>query len=517
MEIYSGSIFVFISTVKGYFMDENRINEELLKRIKVLEKENELLRAENKKLISAVQNSPAAIVISDKRGNIEYANTRFGEITGYSPEEVFGKNSKILKSGYHENKFYKQLWKTIFSGEVWRGEFYNRKKSGEFYWEQAHIAPIKDTAGEITHFVAVKFDITEKKESEEYLKTIIRAIPELVIVMDQEGRYIDVMTSDKEMNYPAQKKYEGMRIHDVLPDSIADSLLGFISKTIESGEKQTMEYELISPSGVVWFEARSAPLDMTVSGKRCIVIATRNITDRKKTEHQLKELNATKDKFFSIIAHDLKNPFGAILTFSGILSETIAQNELKEASQISKLINSSAFLTYALLENLLHWARSQTGKLEFNPKKMSLYICVRETIDLLESQALGKQVILTNHIPENIEVIADNNLLKTIVRNLMSNAIKYTSPAGKVEIEAFKTDGFVQIRISDTGIGIPPGVLVKLFQIESKYSTPGTSQERGTGLGLILCKEFVEKHGGKIWVESEEGKGSRFTFTLPAP
>lgn len=487
----------------------------LQKRIQLLEQENEQLRAENAKFFSAVENSPATIVISDRQGNIEYANPGFTEITGYTPQEVLGQHTRILKSGEHDGEFYKNLWGTIVSGKVWRGEFYNRKKNGEYYWEQAHIAPIKNNKGEITHFVAIKFDISRKKESEQYLNTIINAIPDLIFVVDQEGTFIDVMASDAILLRLAQQQLKGKSLNKIFPDAVASHLLELVHKTITHNTKQVLEYEIDSPSGPQWFEGRSAPLGIMVGGKKCTVVAARDITYRKKTEQALKELNATKDKFFTILAHDLKNPFGAILTFSGMLPESITNRDLEEAIQISKLINSSAHHTYNLLENLLDWARSQTGKLVYHPERMRLDELVNNTIGLLESQALGKQVLLVNKIPEGTDVYADPNMLKTIIRNLVSNAIKFTGPAGKVKVQAAQMDNFMEIVVSDTGVGILPEVQEKIFQLDSKFISKGTAEETGTGLGLILCREFVEKHGGKIWVESEVGKGSRFKFTLP--
>lgn len=490
--------------------------DSLVQQIQLLKQENEALKAENQKFISAVENSPATIVISDLKGIIEYANQGFTEITGYTISEVIGKPTSIVKSGHHDRPFYATLWKTIKSGNVWRGEFYNRKKNGEYYWEQAHIAPIKNSSGDISNFVAIKFDITKKKESENYLNSILRAIPELIFVVDQAGWFHDILSSDEVLLRLAQQQMRDKCLSEVFPQDIAKNLMQLVHKTIEENSVQIIEYKMKSEdSKVQWFEGRSAPLGIEVAGKKCAVIVARDITSRKKTEQELKELNATKDKFFTILAHDLKNPFSAILSFSGMLSESISNNEREEALQISKIINTSAHNTYNLLENLLDWARSQTGKLVYKPQDIHLHDLVSGTVSLLESQAIGKQVLLVNRVPEQIAVYADNNLLKTIIRNLVSNAIKFTGAGGKVLISAEKTDGCVEITVFDTGVGIHPDELKKLFNLDSKYISRGTSQETGTGLGLLLCKEFVERQGGTIWVESEPGKGSRFKFTVP--
>jgi len=326
---------------------------------------------------------------------------------------------------------------------------------------------------------------------------------------------MDVFIADESIMQQVKDKYLGKLLREVLPIPLANKLMQFISGTISTNSKQTIEYEIETDSGMGWFEGTSAVLDIKINDKKCIILAARDITERKKNEQELFQLNATKDKFFTIMAHDLRNPFGAILSFSEMLSESLEQNGVSEAVQIAKHIHSSAELTFDLLENLLQWARSQTGRIVFKPQKFILYELIGKTVDLLSSQAISKEVILVHLIPKNMVVFADLNLTKTVLRNLISNAIKYTPAAGKVKLTATENDDFVQINVSDSGVGIPPDGLKKLFRIDSKYSTEGTNKEKGTGLGLILCKEFVELNGGKIWVKSEAGKGSEFSFTLP--
>jgi signal transduction histidine kinase len=235
------------------------------------------------------------------------------------------------------------------------------------------------------------------------------------------------------------------------------------------------------------------------------------------SEIQLGELNATKDKFFSIIAHDLKSPFNSMLGFSEILNENFDEYDTQKQKKFISLIYQELQGTYKLLENLLYWSRSQRGTIDFKPKKLNLYLLVSETTELLIQLAKNKSINLINQIPKNINVEADRDMLLTIIRNLISNAIKFTPKGGEISMKATQTkdDKFVQILVTDNGVGISKETQSKLFDIGENTSTKGTENESGTGLGLILCKEFVEKHGGKIWVESELGKGSNFKFTLP--
>jgi two-component system, sensor histidine kinase and response regulator len=232
--------------------------------------------------------------------------------------------------------------------------------------------------------------------------------------------------------------------------------------------------------------------------------------------NELHSLNLSKDKFFSIIAHDLKNPFSTIIGFSEILKDDIRSGHQEGIEEFATLINTSAVQTFKLLENLLEWAKAQRGKLTFNPELIDLNALLNEEIKTLSEMAKPKNISLGRSIPENIKIVADQNMIKTVIRNLISNAIKFTHRNGKVQVMVVAEKQHIIISVADTGIGMTDDIIAKIFRIDSDLSTPGTDNEKGTGLGLFLCKEFVEKHNGKIWAESESGKGSTFTFTLPS-
>ena len=229
----------------------------------------------------------------------------------------------------------------------------------------------------------------------------------------------------------------------------------------------------------------------------------------------LQELNATKDKFFSIIAHDLKNPFNTLLILSELLKNELKKYSPEDIEKYAQRIYQASERGYTLLENLLEWSRSQTGRMIFHPQNTNLKEIITESIGVLESHAKNKQITIHSEISADMLIFVDKNSVKTVIRNLLSNAVKYTERGGKVTIRAKDAEAWLEITISDTGVGIKEEHLADLFRIDSYHATVGTAQERGTGLGLILCKEFVEKHGGKIWVESKVGNGSHFTFTLP--
>ncbi|MBK9501580.1 MAG: hybrid sensor histidine kinase/response regulator [Leptospiraceae bacterium] len=235
----------------------------------------------------------------------------------------------------------------------------------------------------------------------------------------------------------------------------------------------------------------------------------------RKTNEQLKELNATKDKFFSIIAHDLKNPFNTLLGFSKLLFENAPNYTTDQIQQYAQIMNHTAKQSYALLENLMQWAKSQTEKIKIIPRNSSMNELLSITIPIINGSALKKNITIESNISTEDIVYADNSLTATILRNLLTNAIKFTHANGKITVSTQKKDIFLEVSITDTGVGIEPMNIDKLFRIDSKVTSHGTDNEEGTGLGLILCKEFVEKQGGTIWAISEVGKGSTFTFTLP--
>jgi len=235
----------------------------------------------------------------------------------------------------------------------------------------------------------------------------------------------------------------------------------------------------------------------------------------KESEIKLRELNATKDKFFSIIGHDLKSPFNSIIGFSNLLVEQIKNKDIEGIDEYANIVLKSSNNAMDLLLNLMEWSRSQTGRMEFNPEYFDLVSCINKIILLYVDIAGQKSITIKNILPHKASVFADNAMISTVLRNLISNAIKFTIPGGKIIVSAMEKQNEIIFSVSDNGVGISKNSIEKLFRIDQSYSTTGTNEETGTGLGLILCKEFVEKHNGKIWVESEEKKGSTFYFTLP--
>lgn len=231
--------------------------------------------------------------------------------------------------------------------------------------------------------------------------------------------------------------------------------------------------------------------------------------------NELMDVVATNAKFISLIAHDLRGPFHSILGALELLRHSMRHNKITDVEGYIDIASNSANRTLNLLDDLLTWTISQNKEKSFNPARINLLDLVREELDLVGMSGIQKQINLNTFIPGNLFVNADIHMVKTIIRNLIGNAIKFTNPGGEIAINAVESDPFIEISIKDNGVGISYETQKKLFQIGAFQSSPGTNSEKGTGLGLLICKEFVEMHAGNIEIESEPGKGCETKFTLP--
>jgi len=264
----------------------------------------------------------------------------------------------------------------------------------------------------------------------------------------------------------------------------------------------------------------------------------RDITSRKKAEEklqeynkELEELNASKDKFFSVIAHDLKSPFQGLLGFTDLLLDDFDILDKDEIKKYVLNIRNASHNTYSLLENLLEWSRMQSGRMQFKLTRFDISEEISEVLDILNSNAIRKGISLEKHVESGLIVEADQNMIHSVIQNLVSNAIKFSNQRGRVIVsteilplaELHKTHqcscnrSCIKVSVKDEGIGIHPDALQRIFSLSDHYTIPGTANEPGTGLGLILCKEMVERHGGELTVNSKPGAGSTFSFTLPLP
>jgi len=355
------------------------------------------------------------------------------------------------------------------------------------------------------------------RSHEKELHAIFASMEDLIIVFDNNGKYLKIAPTNETLLVKTSKELLGKTVHEIFSKQEADFFLSAITECLKTKKRVTIDYPLLINAQSYWFQARIAYLT-----EMSVIFVAHDNTQKKKAEEsliqsekELRQLNATKDKLFSIVAHDLRSPFQPILSFSEILSseiETLDQNEIKNFAKDIHNVSQNVFL---LIENLLEWAKTQTENIQFKPTDLNLMNVVNDGFNYLRENATQKQIILKNEIAPSMMVTADALMLRSVFQNLISNAIKFTHSGGIVTVKAFEKDSFIEISVEDSGVGISEERIQRMFQIEHTTSTKGTNHEKGTGLGLILSKEFVEKHGGQIRVESELNKGSRFIISLP--
>lgn len=367
-----------------------------------------------------------------------------------------------------------------------------------------------------------KTELFNERESWKDINAIINSLGDSIFVKDDQSRLLLVNDAFCEIFGLSRAEIIGKTLAEDVPLDERESFLKIDRQVLADGLENINEESLTVRGRETIFISTRKSRFIDSNGKKFVVGVIRDITDRKKIEQalieseaQFRELNATKDILFSIIGHDLRGPFGNILVLSELLIEAVKDKDPVESEQYLGMINSTAKNSLSLLDNLLSWAKSQTGQLNFKSEKINISSSIQEVLELSNANAKTKNISLNLIKSDEIEVDCDEEIFKTILRNLISNAIKFTKPGGNIDVFVIPKQNQVEITISDNGIGINEETCKKLFSISSNLSSLGTANEIGSGFGLFLCKEFVKKLGGRIWVESEEGKGSDFKFTLP--
>lgn len=493
---------------------------------------------ENKLLRTAVEQNAVVVVMTDAKGVINYVNKKFSDVTGYTFQEAVGLKPSVLKSGHHNDLFYSNLWRTITAGNSWKGEFLNKKKNGELYWENALITPVKDLKGVVTHFIAIKEDITVQKHIEKELmrrtnmyRELVRQLPKTAVFLyDLNHKYLLVegpLLSDLGVQ---SIDYEGKE-----PGVIINSP-GVVTRLHEMMSNTFLghsDFEELHINNRI-YDLQAIPVRESFEEIDLGMMVLRDITDERgaslkivESEALLRELNATKDKFFNILAHDLKNPFNIILGYADLLTGEFEVLDDKSKKEYIRQISIGADSAYRLLNNLLEWARAQTGSIHFEQQPVQLLIPLRNSMQVVEPQAQAKGIKIDVNIDQDHWIFADINMVKTVFRNLLTNAVKFSNPntivavyseilePGHPDIQMDANSRFVKITVEDQGVGIEFKDLQRLFKVGEKVRTDGTAKETGTGLGLLLCHEFVQRNQGRIWVTSKPGSGSKFMFILP--
>jgi PAS domain S-box-containing protein len=366
--------------------------------------------------------------------------------------------------------------------------------------------------------------IAEEKllKSELLNSTLIKHLPLRIFVKDPESKYIlcnDVYSRDLSID---PKEIVGKNDFDFFQRELAEKYRADDQKVISEGIQKEDEEKYSIANQQRWTHVIKVPYRDSNDNIIGVLGIFEDITERKLRQEEiilkndlLQTMNAEKDKFFSIIAHDLRSPLSAFVSTTQMLSEEIQTMNIEEIKKVAMNLSASAKNIYSLLENLLEWSMFRRDGLDFVPERLNLAQKVKECLDILNEYAINKDILISVSVPDNLEILVDKHMFDTILRNLVSNAIKFAPHGANVLISALlKENRTIEVKVTDTGIGMSPEILSKLFLLDQQICRKGTNGEPSTGLGLMLCKEFIEKNGGRISVESEVGKGSIFSFTI---
>jgi two-component system, cell cycle sensor histidine kinase PleC len=556
------AILKITSEVMGHALGRTQFRQALLY-------ERDLLQA-------LMDNIPDTIYFKDIDSRFTRINKAQAKILGVnSTDDAIGKTDFDFFNTEHAQITFDDEQKVLRKGEAVVGKLEYFKTDGKWRWMSATKVPIHDKQGNIGGLVGVSHDITEQKLIEDKLRSRERFLSHLNEItnlslntigsqdlfnllaihmhslLSSDISFITLLDSDTNKIVPVagsgvdEKIWRGMNYgsnHLTMTESVlkegkvlvAEDVYNspYISAAVASHfpSKSLLGLPLIAygkKMGAVLigfrkphhFTDEEIELGTMAAHQIALVVArTRMLEQLVSNEKELRKLNAEKDKLFTVIAHDLRSPFTSFLGLTELMTDETIELSMDEMREFAESIQKSATGLYKLLENLLEWSRTQSGSSEFRPQFMNANIIIRESLGSLKAAAERKHIEIINQIPEDLIIYGDQKMLRSITGNLISNAIKFTGRGGKVELSATSFNGNdIRFEVKDNGIGMNTDFIHKLFRIDVKATSPGTEGEPSSGLGLILCKEFVEKHGGKIWVESHENVGTSFFFTLPKP
>lgn len=398
-------------------------------------------------------------------------------------------------------------------------EFERAKKT------RANAYLVKDSSLNHQLLLTIEFVLENSKknrlleESEEKFRKIAETTNNGIVMLNNKGEIIFWNLASENIFGYSQEEILGENFHQIF---VPEHYYSDYEKAFEKFQKtgngnaigKTLLVEAYRKNGEL-FPVELSLSALQLNGEWNSVGLVNDITQRVKYENQLKESNSTKDKFFSIIAHDLINPISAFKQMTKMLSDDFDAITIGELKEILKAMKSTSSLLYQLLDNLLNWSRAQTGKIQYNPDNFDISMVVAENLEVLKLQAEKKKIELINEVPKDTFAFFDRNMISTVIRNLLSNSIKFTNENGLIKVFERPNDTYLQIVVEDNGVGMSAEVQVKIFKIDESFTNLGTNDEKGTGLGVILCKEFMNYHNGNLSVESEVGIGSKFIISIP--
>jgi len=523
---------------------------------------------ERNQLRTLIDSLPDYLYIKDKKSRFIIANRSVAyNMNCNHPSQLIGKTDfdfyqKDLAEGFYADEQHVMVTNKPMINKIEPAV----NRHGKRIYISSTKLPLHDSKGRVIGLVGVGRDITTEKMIElevlsknevilkerNQLRTLIDNIPDCIYIKDTNGR---ILVANRRMaevvGFDSPEELIMKTDSQLFPMDLANRYANLEKEVIHKGVVKTSEEPIITSKGVSIFGSITLiPLRNSEKEITGIIGIRRDISDLKRVEYlkelnqqmrekqeeilkqseelnaqkeqlersnsKLQTLNSTKDRFFSIIAHDLKNPFFAITSLAEIIINEYNEMPDDEKIQLVQLIKLSAQKTFSLFENLLHWARTQTNQIRFNPQIFDIRTLIEENIKFIEITADGKNITIKNSITTCYPILADKDMVNLVLRNLLSNAIKFTINGGSITLHCENiSDKFIKISVEDNGVGMDDETINKLFKIDHHVSTTGTAGETGTGLGLIVCKEFIEMNGGEISIVSKPNKGSSFSFTVP--
>jgi len=501
-----------------------------------------VLYANEKKLRSIFDIIGVGIALTDENSSIIECNETYQKMLGLTEREVLGKNLTSIR-----HKVFRADLSLMPVEEFASIKAINEDRDIRDYqegllqpdnkivWLSVNAAPIRlpgyGAIVSCTDITARVEAVEELREKEERFRTLAENITDVIWTLNlNQNRFTYISPSVTQLRGYTVEEAMAQTLQESLSpesmDKVLNQLYPKFQDFLDNPEKKNHHYnelqQICKDGSYIWIETISQ-FQFSKTGDIEVLGVTRNIEKKKQaelalkeSETRLKQSNATKDKFFSIIAHDLRNPFGTILGFTSLIEEDCKNDIFENISEYNSYIQQSAKTGFELLVNLLDWSKIQNGKFKFNPEEFDLFLQSKNLETSFNAMMNKKQLKFKVLVLPGFLIKADRLMIETVLRNLISNAIKFTLSGGVISISAKKSEEEIQICVSDNGIGLSQDKINRLFKIEDSFTTVGTEQETGTGLGLILCHDFLEQHEGNISVESELNKGTTFKITIPS-
>jgi PAS domain S-box-containing protein len=501
---------------------------------------NALAEALPRLKLAALNSLANAVIFTDRRGVILWVNASWEAMTGYSEAEVIGKTPRILRSGLQAKEFYEDLWGTIVDGRVWKSELVNRRKDGSLYNEEETITPLLGDDGRVSHFVAIKQDISRRVQLEQALRVseaaarqaahelakIFEHSVDVICVFDEEVRFVQVS--------PACERSWGYSQAELLGTTFLDKVVEEDrAKTIESARKVTAGKPLQAFQNRIWRKDGSV-VDLMWSASWsaaerkffCIASDVSEVENMRRAARQHAiELEAAKERaesadqlksaFLATMSHELRTPLNSIIGFSGILLQGMAGPLNAEQKKQLEMVRGSSRHLLALINDVLDISKIEAGQLSVRCEPFQLGPSIDRIVASVRPLAEGKGLRLEVVAPLEVgQLVSDPRRVEQILLNLLSNAVKFTE-SGQVTLQVEIAGGAVSLAVSDTGIGIQPDELARAFLPFTQLDAGLARSHEGTGLGLAISRKLATLLGGELRAESEWGKGSRFVFTVP--